>query len=186
MNELPIIILSAPACSGKSEVFAHLCKKNYIGIDMGSFLKEILELNTESRKNKVLTIREKLIEYGRERMITQLLENLHSMYKPDTKGFIICGMRSVEDMRILYNNSENPKINIFLYADPSKCYDWNKKRMRNGDPIDFISFIKIYYEEIYAGIGKLINDFEFEVVINDSNLENLINKVDVIISNRIK
>ena len=178
MQELPIIVLVAPVCSGKSEVLAYLRRNHYVGIDMGEFLKELLMINIPSRQGKVQTIKEQIEKYGREKIISKLLDDLHSMYDSNMKGFVVCGMRNDIDMKILYENVNNRIINLFIYADSLQRYSWCKNRKRRGDPMTFLEFTRIDYEEIISGMGELVKKFEFEIIINNTTLENLFHEVD--------
>ena len=183
MKELPIIVLAAPSCSGKSEVLTHLCKNHYVGVDMGVFIRKILQIDIVSRQSRVLKIKEQIEEYGRKKIMSQLLDHLFSMYQLNTMGFVICGMRHSIDMKILSELADNKVLNLFIYADSVQRYLWCKNRMRKGDPITFLDFIKIDYEEIYSGIYELLASFDFKLILNNAGLKNLFCEVDNILNN---
>jgi dephospho-CoA kinase len=183
-TDIPVIIITGPTCSGKTEVFDYLCENGYVGIDMGDFLRKLLQLNTTSREETIHIIGEEIERYGRERITSQMVEKLISMHLPNTKGFVVCGMRSSKDMKIFIEKLKNKTINIFIYSDPSDCYKRNIQRIREGDPRTFWDFLKNYYEEINSGIGDLIKNFEFELVINNSNLDDLYFAINALINKR--
>ena len=178
MINLPLIVLAAPTCSGKTEVLRHMRRNHFVGVDMGVFIKETLDLSNYVKQYSGLTLIERIELHGRELLMSQLVNSLLATPKSPIKGYVVSGMRSNIDMELLQRYTKKKSINVFIHSDMLQRYTWSINRKRDDAPKTFLDFIRVDYEEIASGMNGLLNRFDFDIIYNNSTLEHLFREIE--------
>lgn len=183
MNKNKIIGITGPIGAGKGVVAEHFIKKGFTHHSVRKFLEE------EAKKRKLIPNRDVLVEIANElrkkHNPAYIVEQLYEQAKKNNKA-IIESIRSPAEIELL--RKKGPFILIAVTADKNIRYERIIKRNQATDNISFQEFEAHELREMEntdpykQNINECIKRADY-VIENNGSLEELFEKLDVIIKN---
>lgn len=169
INDKKCIILIGSICSGKTECLNMLQSLDYVGVDMGGFIKDFFRLQDIRRLERIETINKKIETIGRNSFIRSFINHISKLLCDDARGYVICGMRNSLDLDLLIKQLNNYDL-VHVFADQSIRFNRTIKRNRSGDPRSFEEFIKIDDQEMKFGLSEILKNRNFDIIYNQQDI----------------
>ncbi len=168
-----VIGLCGPIASGKTEAGKYIEKSGYKYIRYSKVISDYIEEIGETISRKTLqSWGEKIYnEFGQYWLNNRLIKNLTTQ-----EYIVIDGVRHMEDMTFLKEEFYNNFILIYIESDyETRVSRYNDK---NNDKYD-----EIVSHNVEKSIPRLKNKADY-IIKNNSTLEDLYNKIDLLIKNK--
>ena len=160
--------------SGKSLVSEIAAKKGAAVVSMGDIIREEAKKRGESTKETAQKLRE---EFGQYIVSELTIKKVKKLQEEDPESKIIVeGIRSPHEVDMFKENFEDFII-LSIFANPSLRFERLKLRMREDDSTDYAEFKNRDQMELDFGIGDVIS-LSDKIIINESDLESYINKIN--------
>lgn len=160
--------------SGKSLVSEIAIKRGAIIVSMGDIIREEAKKRGESTKETAQKLREEFGQYIVSELTIKKVKKLQEE-NPESK-IIVEGIRSPHEVDMFKENFEDFII-LSIFANPSLRFERLKLRMREDDSTDYAEFKNRDQMELDFGIGDVIS-LSDKIIINESDLESYINKIN--------
>ena len=160
--------------SGKSLVSEIAIKRGAVIVSMGDIIREEAKKRGESSKETATNLRK---EHGKYIVAKLTIEKIKKMIEDKLATTIIVeGIRSPFEVNMFKENFEDFII-LSIFANPSLRFERLKLRMREDDSTDYAEFKNRDQMELDFGIGDVIS-LSDKIIINESDLESYINKIN--------
>ena len=160
--------------SGKSLVSEIAIKRGAVIVSMGDIIREEAKKRGESTKETAQKLRE---EFGQYIVSELTIKKVKKLQEEDPESKIIVeGIRSPHEVDMFKENFEDFII-LSIFANPSLRFERLKLRMREHDSTDYAEFKNRDQMELDFGIGDVIS-LSDKIIINESDLESYINKIN--------
>ncbi len=160
--------------SGKSLVSEIAIKRGAVIVSMGDIIREEAKKRGESTKETAQKLRE---EFGQYIVSELTIKKVKKLQEEDPESKIIVeGIRSPHEVDMFKENFEDFII-LSIFANPSLRFERLKLRMREDDSTDYAEFKNRDQMELDFGIGDVIS-LSDKIIINESDLESYINKIN--------
>ena len=175
-----MILVLGPSNAGKTTIGQHLAQKHsYIHAEMSSFAWKRFN-ECEGFTGSILDFMEcEVWSRGNEDVIAQdLIESNNSNEK-----IVICGARRIEEIETLLSQGWDVKT-IFVFANAIERYTRIQHSSGRYGP-NYEEFIKKDLKELSWGIAGMIQIKDAELIVNESNLDDCLDKVSSFINPEI-
>ena len=160
--------------SGKSLVSEIAIKRGAVIVSMGDIIREEAKKRGESTKETAQKLRE---EFGQYIVSELTIKKVKKLQEEDPESKIIVeGIRSPHEVDMFKENFEDFII-LSIFANPSLRFERLKLRMGEDDSTDYAEFKNRDQMELDFGIGDVIS-LSDKIIINESDLESYINKIN--------
>ena len=160
--------------SGKSLVSDIAIERAAMIVSMGDIIREEAKKRGESTKETAQKLRE---EFGQYIVSELTIKKVKKLQEEDPESKIIVeGIRSPHEVDMFKENFEDFII-LSIFANPSLRFERLKLRMREDDSTDYAEFKNRDQMELDFGIGDVIS-LSDKIIINESDLESYINKIN--------
>ncbi|WP_407424142.1 nucleoside monophosphate kinase [Methanobrevibacter sp.] len=168
-----VIGISGMPGSGKSFVSDKAIEKGALIVSMGDIIREEAKKRGETTGETAVNLRKEHGQYIVSELTIQKIKNLQ---KEGHEKIVVEGIRSHHEVEMFKENFENFMI-VSAFTNPSTRFERLKNRMREDDPQDYNDFIERDYRELGFGLGNVIA-LSDKIIINESNLESYIKKIE--------
>lgn len=169
INDLKLIVVIGPICSGKS-CFLKIAEKNdFIVIDWGDIFSDFTK-NNQERVRHLESVIFLINKKGRRYFIGKLIKKIDNESKKSESfnGIVIAGARHPSELSFLLGHFTTSRV-VYIYSDESKRFERCKRRGRIGDPNTMEEFIHSDMKEYMMGLSEIVYDFVQDYIDNNSN-----------------
>ena len=168
-----VIGISGMPGSGKSIVSDMASEKGAIIVSMGDIIREEAEKRGETTGETAVNLRK---EHGQYIVSELTIQKIKKLQNEGFEKIVVEGIRSHHEVE-MFKESFNDFIIVSVFANPMIRFERLKKRMREDDCQDYDGFAERDFRELGFGLGNVIS-LSDRMVINESDLESFIEKID--------